>query len=115
MGHLRQQAGGRPGRAGVLNDAEPASRGSAIRRLQRAAGNRAVARVLRRAANDPRTHSVGEDYMKHSTPGELRQDTAAIVSDLESSGLDPTRRAGEEQNLELFEAFAATHHIALPA
>jgi len=37
------------------------------------------------------------------------------VSDLESPGLDPTRRATEEANLETFETYASAHHIALPS
>jgi hypothetical protein len=105
----------RPGSAGSRPDAEPAAPRSPILRLQRAAGNRAVARMLQRASGDPRTESVGEFYVKRATPGELRQDTAAIVSDLEAPGLDPARRATEEQNLETFETFAAAHHMALPA
>jgi hypothetical protein len=78
-------------------------------------GNRAVAQLLQRVTGDPRTEDVSEFYLRHDTPAQLRQDAAAIVSDLEGSGLDPARRMTEEQNLDTFEAYAAAHNIALPA
>jgi hypothetical protein len=74
-----------------------------------------VGLLQRVVSGDPRTESVGEFFTRRLTPDELRQETAVLVSDLESPGLDATRRATEEANLETFETYASAHHLALPA
>jgi hypothetical protein len=116
MASSRRHADSRLGRGGSRSDSEPVAGRPAVLRLQRAAGNRAVARLLQRTVSgDPQTEDVGEFFTKRLTPDELRQETAVLVSDLESPGLDPTRRATEEANLETFETYATAHHMALPS
>src|SRR5947207_7216675 len=83
--------------------------------LQRAAGNRAVSRILARSVTaDVLTNDLGDIFADKLTPDELRQQVELIVTTLEHGNAEPAARQTMEQNLEFLEGYGAADQIALP-
>ncbi|HET6871224.1 MAG TPA: hypothetical protein VFH80_35250 [Solirubrobacteraceae bacterium] len=103
-------------RAGIQGPPAGAPRVNAILNLQRAAGNRAVGRVVlaRRVIADVRTNSIGEVFAGQLTPDELKEQVAVLVDALEHDKLEPAARAAMQQNLEFLEGYGAARGTALP-
>lgn len=84
-------------------------------RLQRAAGNRAVARMLqRKVITDVLGGDVGDDFATALTPAELSEQIRLLVDALDSPKAGPADRETWGQNLSLLEAYAAAQGIDLP-